>query len=80
MTNQENLPVWAKILLGIPTEDTVLPAPPEREEKANSSQRESAPSEPAAMEQSVIVLGRSKRERKWDWKTALCPCTREANS
>ena len=72
MTNQESLPVWAKILLGIPVNDEMHPDPTEGKEPAGRS-------ESAAMEQSVIAFGEAGRERKWNWKTALCPSAREAN-
>jgi|GEM_PF-3282246 hypothetical protein len=79
MTNQDNLPVWAKILLGIPAEESALPHPAETEEPANSSKREANPSEAAVMEQSAIVFGTGTRKHKWNWATAFCPAAREAS-
>ena len=79
MTNQESLPVWAKILLGIPVNDDLQPDRTEGKEPANSSQREAGASGSATLKQSVIAFGEAGRERKWNWKTALCPSAREAN-
>lgn len=80
MTNQDNLPVWARILLGLPPDDAVLPNHAELEEKVTPNQREASPAKPAAMEQSVRTFDAGQRARKWSWKTAFCPATREANS
>jgi hypothetical protein len=79
MTNQEKLPLWAQILLGIPVNDEMKPDRSEGKETANSSKREAGRSESAAMKQSVIAFGAAGRERKWNWKTALSPSAREAN-
>ena len=79
MTNQESLPVWAKILLGIPVNDEIQSDRTDGKDPANFSKREAGRSESAAMEQSVIAFGEAGREPKWNWKTALCPSAREAN-
>ena len=79
MTNQDNLPVWAKILLGIAVNESTLPNHGEREEQDNSSQRKAQVSELAQTEQTVRVYNPNQRERKWSWKGGLCPTTREAN-
>jgi hypothetical protein len=73
MTNQEKLPVWAQILLGVPVNDEMQPDHSEGKGPPNSSKREAGPSGSAATEQSVITFGEAERERKWNWKTALCP-------
>ena len=79
MTNQDTLPVWAKILLGIPVNESALPNHGEREEQQNSSQREAEVSELAQTEQTVRVYNSKQRERKWSWHGGLCPTAREAN-
>lgn len=80
MTNQDNLPVWAKILLVIPVEDAVLPIPTDIDEQPNSGNRGVVPSKAAASEQSVFAFGTRSLGRKRRWKPALCPTPCEANS
>ena len=77
MTNQDSLPVWAKILLGIPVNESALPNHGEPQEPENSSKREAQVSELAQTEQTVRVY--NSKQRKWNWKGGLCPTAREAN-
>ena len=79
MTNQDNLPAWAKILLGTPANDGAVPQPNDEEEHSSSSQREAKPSPPAAIDQREIVFHAGKREGKWSWRAGWCAAAREAN-
>ena len=79
MTKQENLPVWAKILLGVPVNEAELSNHPEVDQMENSCNRSAAQSGPTIAEQSVVVFGSAKHHRKWNWKSALCPSAGEAN-
>ena len=77
MANQDNLPVWAKILLGIPVNGVAMPQPDVAE--AGSTQRDAVMPAPAVMEQRTIVFCSGKRKAKLNWKATLCPSAREAN-
>jgi hypothetical protein len=78
MANQDNLPVWAKILLGIPVNDAA-PNPADVEEQVNSSKREASVAEFAQADQTITVYNPNQWGRKWSWRGAFCPATREAN-
>jgi len=79
MTKQDNLPVWAKILLGVPVNEAEQSNHPEVDQLGSSRDRNAAQSGPAITEQSVVVFGSGKHHRKWNWKSALCPSAGEAN-
>ena len=79
MTSLENLPVWAKILLGIPVNDATEPNREVPEEQVNSSKRESLLSEFAQTGQIVTAYNRNQWESKWNCRGGLWPATREAS-
>jgi hypothetical protein len=79
MTSLENLPVWAKILLGIPVNDAVLPKREEPEEQANSSKREVSVYEFAQTEQTGTAYNRNQWESKWNRRGGFWPAMREAS-
>jgi hypothetical protein len=77
MTKQETLPVWAKILLGIPAKDAVPVNPSELRTTANPSQKDSVPSDADATEQSVLVFDPISQGRTWGLRRILQPVRRE---
>ena len=77
MTNQETLPVWAKILLGLPANDAVPVKHSGPGSTSNSSQTNSTPSDAEAAEQSVLVFDPASPGSKWGWRGVLRPARRE---
>jgi len=71
MTNLENLPVWAKILLGIPVSDTASANHPDGSLIATSCQQQSAPSDAAGIKQSATRFGVDLLDREWRWQVVL---------
>ena len=79
MTSLENLPVWAKILLGIPPNDVAEPNRDVPEEQVNSSKRESLLSEFAQTAQAATAYNRNQWESKWNRRGGFWPAMREAS-
>ena len=71
MTNLENLPVWAKILLGIPVSDTTSASHSEGQPNAASSQHGSVPSGAGETKQSMTLFGADRLDREWRWQAVL---------
>lgn len=80
MTDHDNLPVWAKILLGIPVGQKIEPNYTEHPDEANCSVRDARPSEITATEQRVKSVGCSKPERSRRWQILRRPVVVEFNS
>ncbi len=80
MTNQATLPVWAKILLGMPTNDAVPDSHSEPGATANSSHSDSTPFDTEAAEQSVLVFDATSQRGNRGWRTILQPGKREYSS
>lgn len=77
MSNQEDLPVWAKILLGIPERDAAEPEN-RKPAPAASDRRCHAASDPEhETGQSVRSFVPSERNCKWVWPSALRPFAKE---
>ena len=79
MTSQDNLPVWAKILLGVSLNDAELSNHSEMDQPESSCNGNVAQSDPTIAEQNIVVFDAGKHPRKWNWKSALCSSGGEAN-
>jgi hypothetical protein len=79
MTSQDNLPVWAKILLGVSLNEAELSNHSAMDQPEGSCNRDAHQSEPTIAEQNIVVFDAGKHPRKWNWKSALCPSAGEAN-
>ncbi len=80
MMNQDNLPVWAKILLSIRVDDGVQAIHSEPRQDAGSSNRETEVSEQMGPERSAMVFGTDKLGVTWSWRELLRPVASEFNS
>ena len=70
MTSQENLPVWAKILLGIPVGDETVS---DNNRRVSDSQQGLAPREPQERSPRVHEFGTAPGKRKRAWQGLMCP-------
>ena len=73
MTNQENLPIWAKILLGIPVADETVSGNSRTKLSVADCQQSPAPREHQRHEQSVVVFDPAVGTPKRKWSGLLCP-------
>lgn len=80
MTNQATLPIWAKILLGMPTNNAVPDSHSELGTTADSSQSDSTPFDADATEQSVLVFDPTAQLGKRGWRRILHSGRREYSS
>jgi hypothetical protein len=80
LTNPDSLPVWAKILLGIPGDEEICAGLAEQREPSNQILRQAGPSEYDGSKQSVIVFGGIAVDRKWRWQSHFRPLPGELNS
>jgi hypothetical protein len=79
MTNQDNLPVWAKILLGLPVNDGGPTAHSERQQNLSSGKREGGSSEDNGTERNVMFAAAPLHSKR-RWQTLLRPAESEFNS
>ncbi|HVP54506.1 MAG TPA: hypothetical protein VMU45_05860 [Candidatus Eisenbacteria bacterium] len=75
MTNLDNLPIWAKILLGIRACDSAEHVQRAAEESPNDCRTAAVPRVEEAIEQSVVVFGSAPHQGVWQWKASLRPAT-----
>ncbi len=73
MTSQENLPVWAKILLGIPVANEPVSGNSGTKHTAADCQQSPAPREHQEHKQSVLVFNPTGGNRKRKWHGLMCP-------
>ena len=78
MTNRENLPVWARILLGIPAGDVELPKQPDEKDREGSSSQSALSSASTASQQATMVFDGGGCVRAWKRKTSASSSVGEA--
>jgi hypothetical protein len=71
MTNEDNIPIWAKILLGIPV--TGEATNDSRPEQPADCQQSSTPIGHKDETQHVLTFAPSASRRKPAWRSMLCP-------
>ena len=71
MTNLENLPVWAKILLSIPVSNAASADHFEGQPNATSRQQGSVPSDAGGTKPSATLFGADSLDRQWRWQVVL---------
>jgi len=71
MTNSENLPVWAKILLGIPVSDAASASYSEAQLKAASRQQEATPADALVTKPHATRFGADLLDGEWRWQAVL---------
>ena len=80
MANQNDLPIWARILLGIPISDADSSDQSDARRPASDCQGRRHGCESDASEQCVLVFNLAAKHSPWCWGAALGPVIREFQS
>lgn len=77
MANQNDLPIWARILLGIPVSEAEASDGSESESQARERERRPECCRSSTKEQTVLVFNPLADNRNCCWQTMLRPIRRE---
>ena len=75
MTNQDNLPIWARIILGVPIRDDS-----QTDNAAADGPKNVGSAEHDDGAQSVLAFDPIAGKRKRGWYALMCPAPRESRS